>query len=257
MIKGFHCPQGKGDLPFDECLRCAVSHNNPCQFDYPILSAMCSNLRMEESVSVSTLLNCLRKVVLQNRYDVYLDPTQLYYAFRGQLFHTVVAEAQAADAVTEKEFKRIVAGIPLTGHPDVIYPRHRKLVDYKSTKRIPKNGDPYGNHGMQVNLYRFLVAPRYRIDTLEIVYFDMSDVKRVPVEVMDTQDLMKWLVPRVTQLKTALSGGKLPPKAHSDGLWQCNGYCSFTSYCWPDGVPKRTRPAKKEEAKAAAASGRR
>ena len=94
MIKGFRCPAGKGDLLFEECLTCAASHENTCQFDYPILAAMHNNLRKEEKVSVSTLLNCLRKVVLQMRHDVYLDPGQLYYAFRGQLFHTVVAEAQ-------------------------------------------------------------------------------------------------------------------------------------------------------------------
>ena len=249
MIVGFHCPEGKGDLPFDECLRCAASHENRCQFDHPILASMQHNLREEDGISVSSLLNCLRKVILQGKNDVYLDPTQLYYAFRGQLFHTVIAQAQSDGAVAEQRFERTVAGIILTGHPDVIYPEQRKLVDYKSTKRIPKNSTPYANHGIQVNLYRYLVAPQYQVEQLEIVYFDMSNVKRVPVEVMDTKSLMGWLVPRLKKLRDALDGGKLPERANSEEVWQCNGYCTFTDLCWPNGVPKPWELKKREEVK--------
>lgn len=122
MIKGFRCVDGNGDLPFEDCLSCAASHTNDCQFDYPILAAMQRNLRDEAGISVSSLLNCLRKVVLEVRNDVYLDPTQLYYAFRGQLFHAVIAQAQADGAVCEEKFERVIAGITLSGHPDVIYP---------------------------------------------------------------------------------------------------------------------------------------
>ncbi len=122
-------------------------------------------------------------------------------------------------------------------------------MDYKSTKRIPKTDTPYANHGMQVNLYRYLVAPRYQVDQMEIVYFDMSDVKRVKVEVMNTPSLMGWLVPRLKKLSEALDGGKLPDRADSDGVWQCDGYCPFTDQCWPNGVPKPCVLKKKEEAK--------
>jgi len=249
MIKGFHCPEGKGNLPFEECLECAASHKNTCQFDYPILASMHRNLREEEGISVSSLLNCLRKVVLQVRNDVYLDPTELYYAFRGQLFHAVIAQAQERGAIVEERFERTVAGITLSGHPDVIYPEQGKLVDYKSTRRIPRDSNPYANHGIQVNLYRYLVAPQYQIDQLEIVYFDMSNVRRVRVDVMSTPSLMGWLVPRLKKLKVALNGGNLPEKANSDGVWQCNGYCPFTKFCWPNGVPRASELKQKERAK--------
>jgi len=249
MIKGFHCSQGKGDLIFVECLKCAASHKNICQFDYPILAAMQRNLREEDGISVSSLLNCLRKVVLQVRNDVYLNPRELYYAFRGQLFHAVIAQAQTDGAVCEEKFERTIAGITLSGHPDVIYPEHRKLVDYKSTRRIPKKDKPYANHHIQVNLYRYLAAPRYEIDQLEIVYFDMSNVKRIAVPIMSTPSLMGWLVPRLKKLKEALEGGKLPEKADSEGVWQCDGYCPFTNFCWPKGAPKASELKKKERAK--------
>ena len=219
MIVGFRCPEGKGELPFEECLKCATSHDNTCQFDYPILASMQRNLRKEDGISVSSLLNCLRKVVLQVRKDVYLDPRELYYAFRGQLFHAVIAQAQADGAICEEKFERAIAGITISGHPDVIYPEHKKLVDYKSTKRIPKRNTPYANHGIQVNLYRYLVAPQYQIHQLEIVYFDMSDVKRVKVDVMSTPSLMGWLVPRLKKLRAALNGGNLPERVNSEGAF--------------------------------------
>jgi CRISPR/Cas system-associated exonuclease Cas4 (RecB family) len=249
MIKGFRCPEGRGELPFEECLKCAASHRSTCQFDYPILASMQHNLREEEGISVSSLLNCLRKVVLQVRNDVYLDPKELYYAFRGQLFHAVIAQAHEEGAIVEQRFERAVAGITLSGHPDVIYPEQKKLVDYKSTRRIPKDDNPYANHGIQVNLYRYLAAPQYQIDHLEIVYFDMSNVRRIKVPVMSTPSLMGWLVPRLKKLKEALNGGKLPEKADSEGVWQCDGYCPFTKLCWPNGVPKAAELKKKEEAK--------
>lgn len=247
MIVGFHCPAGKGSLSFRECLRCAAAQKQPCQYDYPILSSMQVNLRHNKGISVSSLLNCLRKVVLQAREDIYLDPGQLYFAFRGQLFHAVIARAQQQDAVVEQRFERFLAGITLTGHPDVVYPSHRKLVDYKSTRRIPKEDEPYANHGLQVNLYRYLVEPVYRIDALEIVYFDMSAVKRVKVQVMDHRALVAWLIPRIEKLKTAFQGGPLPEKADSESVWQCNGYCPFAELCWPEGVPTPAQLKRQEQ----------
>ena len=249
MIRGFRCPEGKGDLPFWECLKCAAAHENTCQYDYPILSGMYRNLRKGNGISVSSLLTCLRKVVLQARHDVYLNPKELYFAFRGQLFHAVIAQAHEEEAIVEQRFERTVAGIALSGHPDVIYPKQKKLVDYKSTKRVPKTNTPYANHSIQVNLYRYLAASKHEIDELEIVYFDMSEVKRIKVPVMSTSKLTGWLVPRLKKLKTALDGGILPEKATSDGLWQCNGYCYFTKKCWPKGVPAPSELKKKEEAK--------
>lgn len=107
MIKGVHCSEGNGELPFEECLKCTASHKNTCQFDYPILASMYRNLRKE---------------VLQTRNDVYLDPKELYCAFRGQLFHAVIAQVHEKGAIIEQRFERTVAGITLFGHPDVIYP---------------------------------------------------------------------------------------------------------------------------------------
>jgi len=45
VIKGFYCPEKRKNVSFSECLSCALSHKNTCQFDYPILSAMQKRIR--------------------------------------------------------------------------------------------------------------------------------------------------------------------------------------------------------------------
>jgi hypothetical protein len=130
-------------------------------------------------------------------------------------------------------------------------PHLRKLYDFKTAKKVPAAGRVYANHGLQVNIYRWLVLPHHDIDELELVYMDMSEVKRVPVEVMDIPKLLGWLTPRVQKLKESLDGHGLPPRTGSEGLWQCRGYCSFTDRCWPEGVPSST-PLKRNEEKAPA-----
>ncbi len=49
----------------------------------------------------------------------------------------------------------------------------------------------------------------------------------------------RWLFgTRARILKRGLEGGHLPGRVGPEGLWQCNGYCPFTKFCWPKGVPR-------------------
>jgi len=252
MLKGFHCPYGQGDISFADCLEHAKTDPPECGFVHPILAGIAGNIRGEMAeITVTQLLNCVRKVVLERRHDHYVEPGQLYYAFRGQMFHQIASGIELEGAVVEQRFRRVIAGVTLSGQPDLIAPGLRKLYDFKTARRVPRDGHVYANHALQVNIYRWLVQPHHEIDQLELVYMDMSEVKRVSVEVMDTRKLIGWLVPRVRSLKDALDGGRLPPRVGADGLWQCNGYCSFTKRCWPSGTPSaatlRRREAKTKE----------
>ena len=248
MLKGFRCPYGQGDISFADCIEHARTDPPECGFVQPILAGIVNNIRGEMSeITVTQLLNCMRKIVLDQRHDHYVEPQQLYYAFRGQMFHQIAAGIPLDDAIVEERFRRDVAGITISGQPDLIVPRLRKLYDFKTTKRVPRKGQVYANHGLQVNIYRWLVQPLYQIDELEIVYMDMSEVRRSKVKVMDIHKLMGWLVPRVKKLKEGLEEGKLPERAGPDGLWQCNGYCSFTDRCWPTGVPSPAELRRREE----------
>ena len=89
MLKGFSCCCGES-VPFAQCLERSRSHPDDCPFVYPILQGMVNGIRGEvEGISVTSMLNCLRKVILEKRHDFFVDPKQLFYAFRGQMFHTI------------------------------------------------------------------------------------------------------------------------------------------------------------------------
>ncbi len=247
MIKGFRCCCGDS-VPFAECLERSRTHPDDCPFVYPILQGMVNGIRGEvEGISVTSMLNCLRKVVLEKRHDVYIDPKQLFYAFRGQMFHAIAELAQPDGCITEQRFARQIAGLTISGQPDLIWPAHRLLIDFKTTRRVPQK-EVYPHHALQVNIYRWLVEPLYPVDTLEIVYMDMDGAKRMPVPIMERRKVTATLVARARILKAALDGGPLPERAGPDGLWQC-AWCSFPNLCWPKGIPTPEQLRQREEAK--------
>jgi len=243
MIVGFRC-QYKGNIAFEDCLRCAATQGQPCAFSYPILWGMMQGEQEDvEGIRVTWLLNCLRKVALERRHDIYVPPEELYWSFRGRLAHAIVEYAQADDAVVEERFTRVVAGIPITGKPDVIYPARKLLVDYKTTATVPKRG-PYEHHALQLSIYRWLVQAHFQISRLVVVYLDMRETRKYPVPALSLKRVEELIAPRARSLDVALKGGALPPQADGQGLWQCWGYCPFVHHpdCWgKDGPPERNR----------------
>lgn len=250
-VIGFDCPY-KGKVDFGFCLRDAATHNQPCQFAYPVLKGMVRNeTKPRTGIHVTSLLGCLRKAILQQRHDLYVSPEQSYWPFRGQLAHAVVQLAQEESAVTERTFRRQVEGITIVGTPDVIYPDRRLLVDYKTTAMVPKKG-PYPQHAQQVNIYRWLVQQHYPVDRLEIVYLDMKGAGREAVNLTPLQEVEDFILPRARLLKRAMDGGTLPPQVGEEGRWQCWGYCPFSHHadCWgPEGPPERNKRETKEESR--------
>jgi len=247
MIKGFRCCCGES-VAFADCLERSRTHPADCPFVYPILQGMVNGIRGEvEGISVTSMLTCLRKVVLEKRNDVFVDPKQLFYAFRGQMFHAIAELAQPDGCIVEQRFARQIAGLTISGQPDLIWPSHRLLIDFKTTRRVPQK-EVYPHHALQVNIYRWLVEPLYPVDTLEIVYMDMDGAKRMPVPIMDRRKVTATLVARARILKAALDGGTLPERAGPDGLWQCS-WCSFPEQCWPKGIPTPSELRTRNETK--------
>jgi hypothetical protein len=239
-------------VSFEFCLADAATHKQPCQFTYPILKGMVLNERNERNgVHVTSLLNCLRKVALDQQHDLYVSPEHTYWAFRGQLAHSIVELAQTDSAVVEHTFTREIEGITIIGTPDVIYPDKRLLVDYKTTASAPRWG-PYPQHVLQVNIYRWLVQKYHRIERLEIVYLDMKGTVRCAAPLMTFNQVAEFILPRARVLKQALEGGELPPQVGDEGRWQCWGYCAFSHHqdCWgPGGPPAKSRRETRAESK--------
>jgi CRISPR/Cas system-associated exonuclease Cas4 (RecB family) len=247
MIKGFRCSCGEA-VPFAVCLERARTHPDDCPFVYPILKGMVNGIGIRgevEGISVTTMLSCLRKSALERRHDAYVDPKQLYHAFRGQLFHALAELGRPEGCIVEKRFARTIAGLTISGQPDLIWPEHRLLIDFKSTRRRPPR-EPYPHHALQVNLYRWLIEPVHEVDRLEIVYMDMDGARRLPVPLMEPRKVTATLVARARSLGGALNGGELPSRAGPDGLWQCS-WCPFPARCWPEGIPTADELRRRQE----------
>jgi hypothetical protein len=87
---------------------------------------------------VTMITGCHRAVFINQFYETYMSPSRLYWAFRRQLAHKILIEANLhPDAVKEKRFTKAWDGIDIIDHPDLIIPNQKVLKDYFTTKTVP------------------------------------------------------------------------------------------------------------------------
>jgi len=217
------CPYGQGTVSVETCLAHSLTDPLECPYPYSILAAMYGG-EPRDTITVTKVVGCLRKAVLMEWEPVAIPPDDLYYAFRGQMFHAIAAAANMPGAIAEQRLYKEIDGVRLSGQPDLIVPQQKKIIDFKTTRRVPR--EPYSHHVQQVNLYRLLYDGE--IAQLEIVYLDMSRVARMSVPLLDLDD---WLHPRLHALRDALDGGPLPPVlTDEEETWQCR-YCPVATLC--------------------------
>jgi len=126
-----------------ECERCA-RRGAPaaCPLTAPVVSGMSLGIRSRDDFTCTELLGCLRQVRLKREHEYYLDPKELYWAFRGQLLHDVAqrwVRRGDEDAVAERRFSARVFldAPPISGQPDLVYKDRGHVVDYKTSRRLP------------------------------------------------------------------------------------------------------------------------
>ena len=126
-----------------ECERCA-RRGAPaaCPLTAPVVSGLSLGIRSRDDFTCTELLGCLRQVRLKREHEYYLDPKELYWAFRGQLLHNVAqrwVRRGDEDAVAERRFSARVFldAPPISGQPDLVYTDRGHLVDYKACQGKP------------------------------------------------------------------------------------------------------------------------
>jgi hypothetical protein len=231
MLIGINC-QFNGKITFEECLACANTTSNPCQFTEYIIKQMFSYNEPRTGLSVTALLGCHRKVYLERTLDYYEPLEWLWFRFRGHLLHAIAEHATQnnPDFITERRFSKEICGVEISGKPDIINVRHNLLQDLKTCAAIPKYDQPYNNHGLQVNTYRYIIQPEIKIDRLEIIYMSMKDVKKLSCKVIEPADVEKRLKPHIECLSEAFVKALTPGKCDEDGEWQCD-WCGGKEHC--------------------------
>ena len=164
MLKGLKCCQG-GRTPFDQCLEC--SRRGECEYPLHLLHYMERGAleRAELGYSVTSILGCARRHVIQQRFDYYESPGDVIARFVGDAVH-VYANILNANEPGYVGEERVYANInlktpttthsiKLSGKADQRW-RKTRIVDLKTTNRIPETVLP--DHVAQVNLYAWMMA---------------------------------------------------------------------------------------------------
>lgn len=223
MIKGF--TTGNGTYTTEEVEDILDRTGWFDGYPYPIVKGIINVTNRDNGqIHVTDLTSCPRRVYLQRVTDIYPQVKRMYWIFRGALAHVLIEETPEPFSVVEVPFQRQVDGIAVVGRPDKIVPQRRELYDFKTTKRITLKKLPYGEHAMQVNIYRWLVEPHFRIDRLFLVYMDMSRCASIEVPLEEVDD---YVTARARILHEALETGKMP---EGEPGWLCD-YCDVRDEC--------------------------
>ncbi len=151
MFKGFICDANGEPTTPEACLACARRGAlTGCDMTEPVVRGILTNQRPPDfGLTVTTLLSCPRKERLKQEVDYYLKPSEAFWTFRGQIIHAGMAAYTGKHDITEERFVMLVETaqglVKISGQPDLVYvdQAHRRLLDYKSTNRLPAEWKSY------------------------------------------------------------------------------------------------------------------
>jgi len=252
------CSSTGNTVSMEYCKECALNVP-PCGYDYTLIKQVHKSLIPRTGTHVTDLVHCLRR----SWYEV-LEPrpehvSEVLYRVLGTAMHSIVEGMEDEHMIAEMplEYHGIV------GTVDAYYPEKKRLVDHKTSRWIKKANLPYGEHEMQVNIYRWMLEGNgYPVDRMYVHYIDMSGPTKCrkcklpmiedngviacpvcgttyadahhgaimyPISVMDMDEIEKFVLDRKEKLEKAIET-KEPPE--SDAGFLCN-YCQFRDVC-PD-----------------------
>lgn len=280
-FQNFICEVTGEPTPPQACLACARSGALPgCPMTAPVVKGILANMRPDDfGVTITTLLGCPRKFQLKQEWDYNLRPSEMWWAYRGQLMHDVSARYAQDDpnAVVEQRYSVMVEAPEglniISGQPDLVYLDRRHILDFKTIKAVPgpwraytcpetgvliregpyawrpkmiacphcfegehvarqivREGPPRAKkaHVQQVSLYRLVLAEHgVAVDTAEIVYMDMREQLRIPVELLPLDEAWKLIEQRLALFTT----NSLPDILHDpEEFWECD-FCPVRGVC--------------------------
>jgi len=143
---GFICEVTGEHVKAQECFECARSGAPGCPMTAPVIKGILDGLRPDDfGLTVTTLLGCPRKEQLKQEWPYRLRPSESWWAYRGQLMHGIAHDFAREDgqAIAEQRFSIPVTTpngktIVVSGQPDLVLVDRRHMVDYKTTKSVPR-----------------------------------------------------------------------------------------------------------------------
>ena len=223
---------GEREVPWQEALASDICAGVPL----PILQAIETYASREHDlISASQLCGCLRQAYLKRRVDYYTIPGSWLPMMMGTLVHEMLASGNGND-LREIRLQWTTANrIKVTGHADHFDLSTNTLSDFKTTRWLTLSRVPYGTHGVQLNVYRWLllnneIGPQYQADSLQVVYVDLTGPGKqhqgiviCPVEVWGDDRVEAFITGKAGILRDA-QAGILPKRVSKNLGWMCR-YC--------------------------------
>lgn len=246
-------PKHKGEqYDFETCLACARDGGpRKCSSPYQLIYAMGQNQveRKDAGISATMLLDCSRRVILQQEVPYYEHPSAFWPRLRGTLAHLLVEEYSDGlePKIAEVRFRRTIeidgVAFEITGKPDMILPERKLIIDYKSNKNVDDSYQPMvkgqakQEHVEQINIYRWLIGGGVNMDTGEItnieiengqiLYFDLMRWKEpISVPIWPIEQTEEFIRSKVAPLYHHQQTRELPPKL-TDFFGGPHVFCSF------------------------------
>jgi hypothetical protein len=179
--------------------------------------------------------------VVEQRYSVMVDAPQglniisgqpdLVYLDRRHIldFKTIKAVPGPWRVYTCPETGIVLREGPYAWRPKMIYCPHCFEGEHVA-RQIVQEGPPRAKkaHVQQVSLYRLVLAEHgIQVDTAEIVYMDMREQLRIPVELLSLDDAWQLIEQRLALFTTE----SLPDVLRDpDEVWECD-YCPVRGVC--------------------------
>jgi CRISPR/Cas system-associated exonuclease Cas4 (RecB family) len=253
------CSATNNEVTMDFCKNCALNAPAPCGWDYSLIKKAHAAVQGREGVHVTDLVHCLRRAYYEEIQPVPERVSDVLYRIIGTATHSLLEAGEDDNLITELplEYKGVV------GTVDAYYPDTKTIVDYKTTRWLKKAYLPYGDHEMQVNIYRWLLKGNgYEVDRMFLHYIDLSGPSKcrsckvplieeggiflcpvcgkpnknghhgtalveVPMEVLS--DIDEYVMTRKEILESAVESKEAP---EGEPGFLCN-YCQFKDIC-PD-----------------------
>lgn len=162
------CSTGKGAMHPDKCLKCALDQENDCGYDYALLRVLFTD-PPRTGIHVTDLTGCLRRSYLDKAEP---SPEYVHEMLIRSLGTMTHGHFEGSDEYLDSEIPVEADGI--VGRADIVY-KDGRIVDFKTTRWLMPDKLPYSSHGLQVNIYAYLLRKMGReINSLQIQYIDLS-----------------------------------------------------------------------------------
>lgn len=238
---GWLCVFSGEEKTFSECIACSKTPQH-CEFSPEMLIGMKRGIswrrRDPDNPSITVLggmKSCPRAVIIKDRFDYYTSPRRNWFLFRGNIIHGILEGVPVKEAWKElmnHRTLRLSSGkeIEIWGKVDKIVLDKKLIIDYKTTRRVPKSGKSYANHTFQLNAYRWIWWPIFQAEKLRIQYLDMSATVQVKIPLMDIDEIEDELRSYGDIYYDVVRAGGLPKGEYNSSVWVCR-YCDVPDIC--------------------------